>query len=447
MDAQPPTVQRSGQSLLADADPRRVFAWRDGRARHAPEFLSDVAALAATFGPQRHCINLCEDRYRFLVAFGAAVAAHRTTLLPAARTVTVVAELRAQYADAEAITDETVEQALAQGVARGPVAGFVPDEAEVAIGFTSGSTAAPTAHRKRWGGLRAGSERLHEVIASRLPGAARPNLVATVPPQHMFGLETTVLLPLFDRVAVHAGRPLLPADVAKALAEVPEPRVLVSTPLHLENLVASGVTLPSLALVLCATAPLRAQVAQDVERRFGTELREIFGSTETGAIAHRRTAEEHEWQLLPGVALHPLAETTRVEAAWLPAGTQLQDLVTVLPGGRFALSGRNSDMVEIAGKRASLADLSRRLLAVPGVRDAFVCQPEGEGPVRRVAALAVAPGVAPAEILACLGHSVDPAFLPRPLVLVDSLPRNEVGKLPRERALALLRSAAAGREP
>jgi acyl-coenzyme A synthetase/AMP-(fatty) acid ligase len=34
---------------------------------------------------------------------------------------------------------------------------------------------------------------------------------------------------------------------------------------------------------------------------------------------------------------------------------------------------------------------------------------------------------------------VDPAFLPRPLLLVDALPRNEVGKLPRERVLALLR--------
>ena len=34
---------------------------------------------------------------------------------------------------------------------------------------------------------------------------------------------------------------------------------------------------------------------------------------------------------------------------------------------------------------------------------------------------------------------VDPAFLPRPLRLVDALPRNEVGKLPRESVLEALR--------
>jgi acyl-coenzyme A synthetase/AMP-(fatty) acid ligase len=444
MDALTPLAQHSlAVALLADADRGRVFAWREGRARRIEEYLADVAALAAHAGSQRYCVNLCEDRYRFLVAFGAAAAGRRITLLPAARTVTVVAELRTAYPDAEVISDDTVERALAAPAASAALASFIPDQAEVAIGFTSGSTAAPTPHRKRWGAFKQSSARLLELVASHLPDAAAPTLVATVPPQHMFGLETSVLLPLFGRVAVHAGRPLLPADIARALAEVPEPRLLVSTPLHLENLVASAVRLPKVALVLCATAPLRAELAQAVERELGTELREIFGSTETCAIAHRRTAIEQEWQLFPDVALQPLPEATRVEAPWLPPGTLLQDVVELLPGRRFALRGRNSDMVEIAGKRASLADLNRRLLAVPGVRDAYFCQPDALSAVRRVAALVVAPGIDAAEILACLRHSVDPAFLPRPLVLVDALPRNEIGKLPRERMLELLNAGGA----
>jgi acyl-coenzyme A synthetase/AMP-(fatty) acid ligase len=33
--------------------------------------------------------------------------------------------------------------------------------------------------------------------------------------------------------------------------------------------------------------------------------------------------------------------------------------------------------------------------------------------------------------LAALREHVDPVFLPRPLRLVDALPRNETGKLPR----------------
>ncbi len=288
MDALTPLAQHSlAAALLADADPGRVFAWRAGCARNVEQFLADVAALAAHAGSQRYCVNLCEDRYRFLVAFGAAVAGRRITLLPAARTVTVVAELRTAYPDAEVISDDTVERALAAPGARATLASLIPDQAEIAIGFTSGSTATPSPHRKRWGAFKASSARLLELVASHLPEAAAPTLVATVPPQHMFGLETSVLLPLFGRVAVHAGRPLLPADIARALAEVPEPRVLVSTPLHLENLVASATRLPTVALVLCATAPLRAELAQAVEAELGTELREIFGST---AVSGRHVA-------------------------------------------------------------------------------------------------------------------------------------------------------------
>ncbi len=41
--------------------------------------------------------------------------------------------------------------------------------------------------------------------------------------------------------------------------------------------------------------------------------------------------------------------------------------------------------------------------------------------------------------MAALRRLIDPAFLPRPLVMVADLPRNAVGKLPRAAVLALLR--------
>jgi acyl-coenzyme A synthetase/AMP-(fatty) acid ligase len=77
------------------------------------------------------------------------------------------------------------------------------------------------------------------------------------------------------------------------------------------------------------------------------------------------------------------------------------------------------------------------------VQDAVVFQPDaaGAGTVRRVAALVVAPKLTAEGITEQLAHGVDPAFIPRPLVIVPRLPRNEVGKLPREQLLAALKNA------
>ena len=140
-------------------------------------------------------------------------------------------------------------------------------------------------------------------------------------------------------------------------------------------------------------------------------------------------------------SLQPHDEGTLVGAPWFSHDVVLQDVLEPNDDGSFVVRGRNSDMVEVGGKRASLADLTRRLLSVPGVTDAVVFQPEavGAGPVNRLAALAVADGLTEAQVLAGLTAAIDPVFLPRPLVLVSRLPRNEVGKLPRDQLLAALR--------
>jgi acyl-coenzyme A synthetase/AMP-(fatty) acid ligase len=313
----------------------------------------------------------------------------------------------------------------------------------VVVGYTSGSTGRPVPNPKTWRSLAAAAlfnaARLREVLG---PASAQsvPWILATVPSQHMYGLEMSVLLPLLGGMAVHASHPLYPADIAAALAEMPSPRVLVTTPFHLRALMQSGVALPALAAIVSATAPLAAEQARAAEQRFATRVLEFFGSTETCVIASRLTASASAWTPYPGLVLEPLEDTTRVAAPWLPADVVLQDVLDVGADGRFEVRGRNSDMVEVAGKRASLADLTRRLLSVPGVTDAVVFQPDtaNDSGVRRLAALAVASGTDAQQVLAQMAGLVDPVFLPRPLVLLPRLPRNAVGKLPREALLAAL---------
>ncbi|HET9483081.1 MAG TPA: AMP-binding protein [Xanthomonadales bacterium] len=429
---------------LDGAAPERPLAVDRGRVVALAEFRDDVARLAAQLPPHGSMVNLCEGRYQFLVAFAAAAVRGHAVLLPGSRAPQVVAEIRARHPDSYVCDD--ADAAVADG-ARLAVPTTLPSHQVAAYGYTSGSTGAPKRHEKRWGALaattRLNAARIAAMLAAR-GAAGRAQIVATVPPQHMYGLETSVLLPLLGGMTVHGARPLFPADVAAALAQMPSPRVLVTTPVHLRALAQSGMALPPIALVLSATAPLPQELARSAEAALDAPILEMFGSTETCVIATRRTALNEPWRLYDGVELEPRPDGVLVHAPWLDAPTALLDLVELLPERCFELRGRNADLLEIAGKRASLAELTRRVLAIDGVRDAVVFQPDGEGPVRRVAALVVAPALSSTQIIERLRDAVDPAFIPRPLVRVDALPRNEVGKLPRERLLASLRECGDG---
>ena len=136
-----------------------------------------------------------------------------------------------------------------------------------------------------------------------------------------------------------------------------------------------------------------------------------------------------------------VAQRTLVDAPYFAQPVVLQDIVELLPDHAFHLRGRNADLVEIAGKRASLADLTRRLLTLPGVTDAIVLQLDDEdgAGVRRIAALVVAPERSEAALLEDLRLAVDPVFLPRPFRRVAALPRNETGKLARAVVLEALK--------
>ncbi len=440
---------RAAHPLLSQALESAIAFDTDGDVSRQ-RFLEHVHGVAALLPEAAHAINLCEDRYRFLVALCAAAVRGQVTLLPPSRAAAVVQDVRQAHPDSYCLCDGDAAAVPVPGAwplpaalpRQGGAMPLVEDAALAVIGFTSGSTGRPSANAKTWGSFRASTAQNLAALRDLWPAGAVAHVVATVPPQHMYGMELSVLLPLFAPAAVHGGRPFFPHDVAAALAHAHAHRLLVTTPVHLRALVQSGMALPPLAGIVSATAPLSPELAAEAEARFGCEVRELFGSTETCVIARRRTAVDAAWTPLPGVTVEPRPDGALVRAHHLPAPVRLADLVSVDAQGRFELRGRNADLLEIAGKRASLGDLTRRLQGIAGVHDAVVFQLDDDARgVRRVAALAVAPALDEARILAALREVVDPVFLPRPLRCVDALPRNETGKLPRDALLALLRGS------
>ncbi len=430
----------------------------------ASQFLADVARAAGALGDGHHVLNACADRYHFAVGLGASLLSGKVSLLPATRTAEVMRQLQAFAPDVVCLTDEAdcdialprvrlPAAALPPASGREPAAKLAPipqidPAAHAAWVFTSGSTGAPVPHRKSFGRLidcvREEARRL-----SLLDGRAH-TIIATVPAQHMYGFESSVLAPLATGNAFCAERPFYPADIRSVLAAVPAPRVLISTPIHLRALLGSGLELPEVALTVSSTAPLAGSLAAEVEERLRTTLLEIYGSTETGEIATRRPTRETEWRLWPGVRLEPRGSETWAAGGHIEEPTRMWDVLEPAGGDRFLLHGRLADLVNIAGKRSSLAYLNHQLNAIPGVEDgAFFHAGASPGASRaaathepRVGACVVAPGLSAAQILAALRERIDPVFLPRPLLLVASLPRTPAGKLPQEALRALAASVS-----
>lgn len=440
MNAAFDTLGAASKRSLSSADTGRTILVDPAGSLDETLLFAQAAAVAKSLPAAPNLINLCEHRGRFLIGFVAALIAGRRTLLPPSRAPRVVAEVAASHGPA-AVIDDALVAAATIGV-EPPPAQFVPPlsiepERVVVVGFTSGSTGAPQAHAKTWRAFTDSNARNVQALRSYL---AEPfHVLATVPSQHMYGIESCVLLPLLGPAAIAVPRPLFPADLAQALASLPRPRLLVTTPVHLRAFLAADLHYPAPDLIVSATAPLPAELALAVEQRFDARLLEWFGSTETCVIGHRRTAHEEAWTLYPELRLQAVDEGTRVHAPYFPQPILLRDHVRQLDDGRFVVEGRCQDMIEIAGKRASLGDIGQRLLAIEGVDDAVVVQcAEGGCGVQRLVAVIVAPGIDDAGILAALRPCLDPAFMPRRLVRVERLPRNETGKLRHADLLAIL---------
>lgn len=424
--------------LIRNFDADAVFAFRNRRAIRVDEFLGEVRRLADLLPDRRYVVNLCADRYQFAVGLCAALLRRQVNLLPPNATPDLLKRLSVEYPGLYCLSDGAVQPALEtetffyrETANASGASVFHVSEAQVAvIGFTSGSTGEPTPHPKSWGALaRNGSGELERLGVAAHRGMS---VLGTVPQQHTYGLEFTVLMVMQGGLAMHAGRPFFPSDICAELQALPRPRGLVTTPVHLRVLLAEANELPAVDFLLCATAPLSPQLAIEAEARFAAPLHEIYGCTEAGQIATRRPARCQEWRTLPGVSLYADEKGTWAKGGHVEREVLLADVIELGDRNTFVLHGRTADLVNIAGKRTSLAHLNFHLNSIEGVRDgAFVMPEEDAGGVTRLMAFVVAPGLTSETILSALRRRIDPAFLPRPLCFVEALPRNETGKLQR----------------
>ena len=227
----------------------------------------------------------------------------------------------------------------------------------------------------------------------------------------------------------------------------------MTTAVQLRAPLKTRTALEGLEGILASTMSLPVALAAAAEAAWKVPVMEIYGSTETGALAIRRTASESAWVPLAGVSLwhEGEGEARRLWAAGAHVGppVQLADEIEFQPNGCFLWLGRSTDLIKVGGRRASLSALNRSLTEIPGVEDGVVFFPDEANsattashdeshPARRLAAVYVSPTLSPGEVLNALRAHIDPAFLPRPLYRVAQLPRNAIGKLPQAALVKLL---------
>ncbi|MEO8385917.1 MAG: AMP-binding protein, partial [Betaproteobacteria bacterium] len=365
--------------------------------------------------------------------------------------------LAAQYPHASIVTDRVVDSARAfdvtpylamdTNVEVSPQpdlsANLIPsisDDFTAAILFTSGSTGNPTAHAKSWGQLVRGAANLWAALG--WTPSTRCAVLGSVPSQHMFGLESTVMLPWYAGCPVHLHKPLLPADLESALAQCARPCWWMTTPVHLRPTLQAAIALPGIAGIVASTMNLAPALAVAAEATWQVPVVEIYGSTETGALATRRTASDEWWSPLAGVELKPQSsgDTTRILASGshIDVPVLLTDELRFNQDGRFLWLGRSADMLKIGGKRASLSALNQRIAAIPGIDDAVFFAPDAGDdatkhddahPMKRLVAFYVSATLSPEQVRATLHDRLDPVFMPRPLFRVAQLPRDANGKL------------------
>ncbi len=449
--------------LVADRDLDAPLAWRAGVPVSTRQFLADVARFAPVLPAQGPAVNLCVDRYAFAVSLAAALVRGHASLLPPDARADTLERLRGSAAPGLFALTDDAEQAT-PGMPRvliedrsspdggdGLAIPAVDAKLHAVSLLTSGSTGAPQPHAKRWetlvGDVAVAVERLASLLGR--PSLAGLTLVATVPVQHSYGLESSVLLALLGGAAFDSGRPFFPADVARTLASVPRPRALVTTPFHLKTLLLSGIELPPVDLILSATAPLSPQLAAQAEQMLGGVLIEIYGSTESGQVATRRTTRSEVWENLGQIRVHAEPgegdgpERFIFSGDFLPEPTPMADVLELLDARRYRLLGRANDLIHVAGRRSSLAHLNYHLNSIPGVEDGAFWLPDdvADGVVRPVA-FVVAPTLSAGEIIAALRQRLEAVFVPRRVVQVKAFPREGTGKLTaralREFALAQL---------
>ncbi len=371
-------IARWQAQLIKQVRAESVLCYDDGIKTYV-DLARDVASLLEHLKRQAHPVFSLwsADSYHFLVGFFACLVSSKTVVLPPnniQQTMQMlalqgiieldVAVLLAQahreanlQANAEAQVERVFETVDWQAIAM---------HANI-IFFSSGSTGEPKKIARRFIQLLLEIDTLQHTFG--LPEQAV--MLATVSHQHIYGLLFKLLWPMWQGGAFYTPQLAYPEHILhqairfSAIHQV----WLISSPAFLKRWQA-GVSAQPLQQIVSSGGVLPAHA----RTLFDVDLTEVLGSTETGGIACRHSAQTL-WQPLADVEIEvgakegALAIKSRhaLNENWIETGDS-----AVRCGTGFQLGSRLDRIVKLEEKRLSLDAIEATLRQQDCIEDAHV---------------------------------------------------------------------------
>ena len=400
------------------------------------DLLAHAVSLSEKLPEKSYVINLCQDRYLFIVAYLAVCIRQQTSLLPLNQTPEILLNLTASYPDSYILSDDKANADLYLSYTQLEKSNkpfpSIDVDTPLSISFTSGSTGQPKAIQKTWREFQASAQlALHRFNLQN----QSITVLSTAPMQHMYALETSLFWVLFSQLTLHNSRPFYPQDINTELSAIVADKILISTPRHLKICSQTTSNWADIKFILSSTAPMSKELAEQIEHQLQAPVFELLGSTETLSFATRRATQSEKWRPYDTIQLTEKQGQFILQGGHIAKPQVLDDNFTIDEQGLFTLLGRSADTIKIAGKRASLSELNHRLTSIKGIEDGVFFPSNNE----RLSALVVSQ-LPRQTIIQHLKQSIDEVFMPRAIYAVSALPRNTMGKLIKTELDQLIRT-------
>ncbi|MDO5054172.1 MAG: AMP-binding protein [Pasteurella oralis] len=226
-----------------------------------------------------------------------------------------------------------------------------------------------------------------ETLAQVLPFERGINItvLGSVSVQHLYGLTFRVFLALEMGWSL-GGEQLHYPEYLIEQSYQSQQAIWISSPALLSRLNLENAALRQCNLIgiVSSGGVLPENVGNLIRTQLTIPVVEIYGSTETGAIAARQ--DNGLWQSLPHSQIGLDAQGALwVKSAWINQKEQTADAVEIYSNG-FQLLGRIDRIVKLGDKRISLVAIEQDLLKHPWVRDCYIAlHPTQQRPVAWIA--------------------------------------------------------------